>query len=199
MSMPGALFVGCEAGTLNFAKIKGTHTAMKSGMIAAETLAAALANGDEGRELSEYNDAFLNSWAGEELQSSRNWGPALHKFGVFLGGAYNFVDQNFFGGKLPFNFRDDKPDYACMKPADSCLPPIYPKPDGNISFDKPSSVFLSSTNHEENQPVHLRLADPDLPIQVNLPRYAEPAQRYCPVGVYEVVVKNDIPQFQINS
>lgn len=199
MSMPGALMIGCDAGTLNFAKIKGTHTAMKSGMVAAETLAAALANGDEGRELSEFNDAFLASWAGEELQTSRNWGPAMHKFGMYLGGAYNFIDQNFFGGKLPFNFRDEVPDYACLKTADSCKAPDYPKPDGKVTFDKPSSVFMSNTNHEDNQPVHLQLTDPSIPIQINLPKYAEPAQRYCPVGVYEVVIKDDEPQFQINS
>lgn len=199
MSMPGGLLVGCDAGTLNFAKIKGTHTAMKSGMVAAETLAAALANGDDGRELLEYNDAYLASWAGEELKSSRNWGPALHKFGMYLGGAYNFIDQNFFGGKLPFNFKDDVPDHACLKTADTCQPPKYLKPDGAISFDKPSSVFLSNTNHEDNQPVHLQLADPTLPIRINLPQYAEPAQRYCPVGVYEIVVEADVPRFQINA
>ncbi|MFT6303766.1 MAG: electron-transferring-flavoprotein dehydrogenase, partial [Pseudomonadales bacterium] len=106
MSMPGGLLIGCDAGTLNFAKIKGTHTAMKSGMVAAETIATALANGDEGRELIEYTDAYLASWAGDELKTSKNWGPALHKFGMYLGGAYNYLDQNFFGGKLPFNFRD---------------------------------------------------------------------------------------------
>ncbi len=199
MSMPGGLLVGCDAGTLNFAKIKGTHTAMKSGMVAAETIAVALANGDEGRELVEFNDAYLDSWAGEELKTSRNWGPALHKFGMYLGGAYNYIDQNFFGGKLPFNFRDEIPDYACMKRADVCNPPNYPKPDGVVSFDKSSSVFLSNTNHEENQPVHLQLADPDLPIRDNLPMYAEPAQRYCPVGVYEVIIEEETPRFQINS
>lgn len=199
MSMPGALLIGCDAGTLNFAKIKGTHTGMKSGMVAAQTIAKALANGDEGRELSEFNDDFLNSWAGDELKSSRNWGPAMHKFGMYLGGAYNYIDQNFFGGKLPFNFRDDVPDYACLKRADSTSAPEYPKPDGKISFDKPSSVFLSNTNHEDNQPVHLQLGDASIPIQTNLPMYAEPAQRYCPVGVYEVIVEEDIPRFQINS
>jgi len=199
MSMPGGLLVGCDAGTLNFAKIKGTHTAMKSGMVAAETIASALAKGDEGRELTEFNDAFATSWAGDELKSSRNWGPALHKFGMYLGGAYNYLDQNFFGGKLPFNFKDDIPDHACLKPADGSFVPEYPKPDGKISFDKPSSVFMSNTNHEDNQPVHLQLADAAVPINVNLPRFAEPAQRYCPVGVYEVVVENDTPRFQINS
>ena len=199
MSMPGGLLVGCDAGTLNFAKIKGTHTAMKSGMVAAETIAAALANGDEGRELVEYNDAYLDSWAGEELKRSKNWGPALHKFGMYLGGAYNYIDQNFCAGKLPFNFRDDVADHACLQRADKCRPPKYMKPDGAISFDKPSSVFLSNTNHEDNQPVHLQLSDAAVPITVNLPHFAEPAQRYCPVGVYEVIVEDDVPRFQINS
>lgn len=199
MSMPGALLIGCDAGTLNFAKLKGTHMAMKSGMVAAETIAQALAADKSGTELTEYDEAYMNSWAGEELKTSKNWGPVLHKFGMYLGGAYNFLDQNFFGGKLPFNFRDEKPDYDCLMPANISFQPKYPKPDGKISFDKSSSVFLSSTNHEDNQPVHLQLGDPSIPIQVNLPRYAEPAQRYCPVGVYEVVIEDEVPRFQINS
>jgi len=199
MSMPGALIIGCDAGTLNFAKIKGTHTAMKSGSVAAETIAAALANGDAERELSEYQEAFMQSWAGEELSRSRNWGPALHKFGMYLGGAYNYIDQNFFKGRLPFAFRDDTPDHATLKRADACRPVDYPKPDGKLTFDKPSSVFLSNTNHEEGQPVHLKLSDPSIPITVNLPAYAEPAQRYCPVGVYEVVEDKGEPEFVINA
>lgn len=200
MHMPGALLIGCDAGTLNFAKIKGTHTAMKSGMIAAETLAKELAKGD-GRSIDAetYSDDFKASWAFDELESSRNFGPAMHKFGMVLGGAYNFIDQNIFGGRLPLNLRDDIPDHETMKRADSCRPIEYPRPDGKISFDKSSSVFLSNTNHEENQPVHLTLADPSIPIKENLPKYAEPAQRYCPVGVYEVIVEDDIPKFQINS
>jgi len=199
MSMPGGLLIGCDAGTLNFAKIKGTHTAMKSGIVAAETIAAALAEGKERTELSNFDQAFMDSWAGQELERSKNWGPALHKFGMYLGGAYNYIDQNFFGGKLPFTFKDDKADHDCLMPAHISFKPKYPKPDGEISFDKPSSVFLSNTNHEDNQPVHLQLSNPSIPIDVNLPRYAEPAQRYCPVGVYEVIVENDIPRFQINS
>jgi len=200
MHMPGALLIGCDAGTLNFAKIKGTHTAMKSGMIAAETLATELARGDDRAiDAEKYSDNFKATWAFDELESSRNFGPAMHKFGMVLGSAYNFIDQNIFAGKLPLNFRDDIPDHETLQRADSCRPIEYPKPDGKISFDKPSSVFLSNTNHEENQPVHLILADASIPIKENLPKYAEPAQRYCPVGVYEVVVENDIPKFQINS
>lgn len=200
MSMPGALLIGCDAGTLNFAKIKGTHTAMKSGIVAAETIATALANDDTARSLDEYDSNFLSSWAGEELQRSKNWGPALHKFGMYLGGAYNYVDQNFFGGRLPLNLRDDTPDHATLKRADACRPVDYPKPDGKLTFDKPSSVFLSNTNHEDGQPVHLKLTDPTVPITVNLPAYLEPAQRYCPVGVYEVVEDDaGAPEFVINS
>jgi len=200
MSMPGGLLVGCDAGTLNFAKIKGTHTAMKSGMVAAEVIASALAeDNNEGRELTEFNDAFMASWAGKELHASRNWGAALHKFGMYIGGAYNFIDQNIFGGRLPFKLNDDTPDHETLKRADACTPIDYPKPDGKISFDKPSSVFLSNTNHEDNQPVHLQLSDATVPITVNLPKFAEPAQRYCPVGVYEVIVEDDLPRFQINS
>ena len=203
MTMPGALLVGCDAGTLNFAKIKGTHTAMKSGMLAAETIADAFAEGDdavEGRELAGYADRFAASWVGTELRTARNWGPALHRFGMYAGGAYNFVEQNLFGGWLPFRLTDDAPDHAQMKRADACRAPAYPKPDGALTFDKPSSVYLSNTNHEEDQPVHLQLADPSVPIRVNLPLYDEPAQRYCPVGVYEVVrPEGGEPEFRINA
>lgn len=200
MHMPGAMLIGCDAGTLNFAKIKGTHTAMKSGMVAAETMAVELAKGDDRAiDATKYSDNFKASWAFDELESSKNFGPAMHKFGMIMGAGYNFIDQNIFGGKLPLNLRDDIPDHATLKRADSCRPIEYPKPDGKISFDKASSVFLSNTNHEENQPVHLTLADASIPIKENLPKYAEPAQRYCPVGVYEVIVEEDIPKFQINS
>ena len=124
----------------------------------------------------------------------------MHKFGTFIGAAYNFIDQNIFSGKLPLTIRDTTPDYACLKPASQFSPINYPKPDGKISFDKLGSVFLSNTNHEEDQPCHLRLADANIPIQVNLAKWAEPAQRYCPAGVYEVVEKDDGgKRFQINA
>ncbi|MBX2837317.1 MAG: electron transfer flavoprotein-ubiquinone oxidoreductase [Gammaproteobacteria bacterium] len=199
MSMPGALLIGCNAGTLNFSKIKGTHTAMKSGMVAAETIASALATGATGEELTDFDKNFEASWAYKELHTSRNFGAALHKFGTYLGGAFNFIDQNIAQGKLPFTLKDNSEDHASLKRADACKSIDYPKPDGKISFDKPSSVFLSNTNHEDNQPVHLQLKDPTIPISTNLPAFAEPAQRYCPVGVYEVVVENDEPRFVINS
>ena len=200
MHFPGGLLVGCNAGTLNFAKIKGTHTAMKSGMLAAEEIFAALQAGDTGgKDLSGYDERFQNSWVYEELQASRNFGPALHKFGSLMGGAFNFIDQNIFRGKLPMTLRDDHPDYSQMRPASEFSPIEYPKPDGKLSFDKLSSVFLSNTNHDEDQPCHLRLKDPSLPIGTNLPMYAEPAQRYCPAGVYEVLGEGDDARFQINA
>lgn len=200
MHFPGGLLVGCNAGTLNFAKIKGTHTAMKSGMLAAEEIFAALQAGDTGgKDLSGYDERFQNSWVYEELQASRNFGPALHKFGSLMGGAFNFIDQNIFRGKLPVTLRDDQPDYSQMRPASEFSPIEYPKPDGKLSFDKLSSVFLSNTNHDEDQPCHLRLKDPAIPIGTNLPMYAEPAQRYCPAGVYEVLGEGENARFQINA
>jgi len=201
MVFKGGALIGCDAGTLNFAKIKGSHTAMKSGMLAAEAIAEALAAGREGGdELTAYEENFKNSWVYDELYKSRNFGAAIHKWGAVKGGAFNFIDQNIFGGKIPFTLHDTKPDYACLKHADQARKIDYPKPDGKLSFDKLSSVFLSNTNHEEDQPVHLKLIDPSIPIEKNLPLYDEPAQRYCPAGVYEVVGNDDGSQrFQINA
>ncbi|RAU44421.1 MULTISPECIES: electron transfer flavoprotein-ubiquinone oxidoreductase [unclassified Pseudomonas] len=201
MVFPGGALIGCDLGTLNFAKIKGSHTAMKSGMLAAEAVADALLAGNEGGEaLNAYVEAFKGSWLHEELFASRNFGAAIHKFGPILGGAFNFIDQNLFGGKIPFTLHDNKPDYACLKLAADAKRIDYPKPDGKLSFDKLSSVFISGTNHEEEQPCHLKLKDPSIPINVNLPKYDEPAQRYCPAGVYEVVTQEDgTKRFQINA
>ncbi|MGC3873249.1 electron transfer flavoprotein-ubiquinone oxidoreductase [Halomonas sp. GXIMD04776] len=204
MTFPGGLLIGCDAGTLNFAKIKGLHTAMKSGMVAAETVFEALndsdanAAGDEGgADLTTFEGKWQASWAYQELDESRSFGPAIHKYGTVLGGAYNFLDQ-LVGGKLP-TLHDTTPDHATLKKAAECEKIDYPKPDGTLSFDKLSSVFLSNTNHEEDQPCHLKLTDPELPIRDNLPEYAEPAQHYCPAGVYEVVEDDDgTPRFQIN-
>ncbi|MBE9398437.1 electron transfer flavoprotein-ubiquinone oxidoreductase [Pontibacterium sp. N1Y112] len=200
MTFPGGLIVGCNAGTLNFSKIKGTHTAMKSGMVAAEAMFEALEGGCAGgEELTRYEEMFKESWLHEELFSSRNFGPAMHKFGAILGGAFNYVDQNIFGGKLPFTLHDNHEDYAQLQPASNFQPIDYPKPDGKLSFDKLSSVFLSNTNHEEDQPCHLKLKDVDIPLTQNLTKFAEPAQRYCPAGVYEIVEDDDGKRFQINS
>ncbi|MCW8885882.1 MAG: 4Fe-4S dicluster domain-containing protein, partial [Motiliproteus sp.] len=198
MHFPGGLLVGCDAGTLNFAKIKGTHTAMKSGIVSAETIFFAIDQG--GLDLAAYAEAFEASWAYDELYRSRNFGPAMHKFGTLMGGAFNYVDQNWFKGKLPFTLRDRTSDYAQLKPAAESNKIDYPKPDGVISFDKLSSVFLSSTNHEEDQPCHLKLKNPSIPLERNLPLFDEPAQRYCPAGVYEVVdEESGGKRFQINA
>ncbi|MEW5009728.1 MAG: electron transfer flavoprotein-ubiquinone oxidoreductase, partial [Cycloclasticus sp.] len=201
LSFPGGLLAGCDAGFLNGAKIKGNHTAMKTGMLAAETIFESMAQGDvAGKELGLMDEKYKSSWVHDELHKTRNFGPALHKFGTLLGGSFAWLDQNLFGGKMPFTWRNTTPDYACLKPAAECEEPCYPKPDGKITFDKLSSVFLSSTNHEEDQPCHLRLADPSIPLAKNLPMYAEPAQRYCPAGVYEVVKDEEgHDKFQING
>ncbi len=200
MTMPGALIVGCDAGTLNFAKIKGTHTAMKSGMIAAETLIDALAAGDEGgSDLVAYEANFNASWVYEELYQSRSFGAAMHKFGMWLGGAYNTLEQNIFGGKLPFTLRDTKADHEMLVKASEAAKIDYPKPDGKLSFDKLSSVFLSNTYHDEDQPVHLTLKDSSVPIKHNLALFDAPEQRYCPAGVYEIVEDGDEQKLQINA
>ncbi len=200
LSIPGAVLTGDDAGFLNVLKIKGSHTAMKSGMLAAETIFRHLGEaGEPARELPEYGEAFENSWLYDELRSSRNIGPALHTFGVLGGSAYAFLDQLLLRGSAPYTLSDPTPDHATLKPADQAKKIDYPKPDGVLSFDKLSSVFLSNTNHEEDQPCHLTLADPSIPIDQNLPKYDEPAQRYCPAAVYEVVEENGKPRFQINA
>ena len=201
MTFPGGLLVGCDAGTLNFAKIKGNHTAMKSGMIAAEVISKAIKDGRGSDELTEYKSEFESSWVFEELHTQRNFGPAQHKFGNLLGSAFAFVDLNILNGKMPFTMRDTTPDHDTLKPADQCKTISYPKPDGKLTFNKLDSVFLSNTNHEEDQPCHLTLKDPSIPIEYNLPKYDEPAQRYCPAGVYEVVEDESSGEkrFQINA
>ncbi len=203
MSFPGGLLIGDDAGTLNFARIKGSHTAMKSGILAGDTLHAALtAEGATagGADLVDYADRFNSSWLNDELHKWRNFGPLLHKFGGMVGAALAFIDQGIFQGKLPFTLRDKTPDHETLKPA-ADMPKIdYPKPDGVISFDKLSSVFLSNTNHEEDQPCHLTLKDADIPLSQNLPMFDEPAQRYCPAGVYEIVEESSgDKRFQING
>jgi len=201
MVFKGGALIGCDLGTMNVAKIKGSHTAMKSGMLAADAVAERLfAESEGGDELTNYVDSFKASWLYEELFASRNFGPAMHKFGPIIGAGFNWFDQNILGGKMPFTLHDTKPDYACLKLAKDCQKIDYPKPDGKLSFDKLSSVFISGTNHEEEQPCHLKLKDPSIPLGTNLPLYDEPAQRYCPAGVYEVVTKEDgEKRFQINA
>lgn len=201
MTMPGAFIVGCDAGTLVFSKIKGTHTAMKSGMLAAETIFDALSGGDEGgKDLVQYEAKFKDSWVYDDLFKDRNFGPAVHKWGPWVGGAFNFIDQNIFGGKLPITLKDEHADHAQMKLASECAKIDYPKPDNKLSFDKLSSVFLSNTNHEEDQPCHLTLKDASVPISINLAKFDAPEQRYCPAGVYEIIDEGaEGPRLQINS
>jgi electron-transferring-flavoprotein dehydrogenase len=197
---PGGMLVGCDAGFLNTVKIKGAHTAIKTGMLAAESVFEALADDDEGRSvLKAYEDGVSKSWVHTELYRARNFGPALHKFGTFFGAAFTFIDQNIFRGQLPFTLRDKYSDHDVLKKAHQAQKIYYPKPDGVISFDLLSSVFLSNTNHEEDQPSHLILKNPSIPVDYNLPEFDEPAQRYCPAGVYEITIENNNPRFQINA
>ncbi len=201
LTFPGGMLIGCEAGFLNPAKIKGNHTAMKTGMLAGEAVFESLTGGDEGgKDLYAYSRKVEQSWVWDELYSSRNWTPALHKFGTYLGAPFQFIDQNLFNGKLPITLHAPEPDYATLRRASESQVIEYPKPDGKITFDLASSVYLSGTNHEEDQPVHLQLKDPEIPIKKNLPEYDEPAQRYCPAGVYEIVKDAEgHPRFQINA
>ena len=197
MNFPGGLLIGDNAGTLNFPRIKGTHTAMKSGMIAAETIFSSIQSSES--DLEEYEENFTSSWVNSELYKARNWNPFLHKFGPYLGVLLAGIDQFIFRGKLPFTLRAPEPDHTCLKEANKMPKISYPRPDGIISFDKLSSVFLSNTNHAEDQPCHLILKDKSIPIEQNLPLYDEPAQRYCPAGVYEVIEEEGSKKFQINA
>ena len=199
MNFPGGLIIGCDAGTLNAVKIKGNHTAMKSGILAAEEVAAALMSDSPLADLVNFEARVSASWLGKELKSSRNFAGYMHTFGALLGSAAVWFDQTIMRGNMPFTLRDKKPDHACLKPAAEAKKIDYPKPDNVLTFDRLSSVFLSNTNHEEDQPCHLQLMDTSIPIQVNLPTYDEPAQRYCPAGVYEVITDGDEPRFQINA
>lgn len=215
LTFAGGCLIGDDAGFLNFAKIKGSHTAMKSGMLCAEAVFEAIQAGVEkggdlmvarviegddhfAKEVTAYTDKFNNSWLKEELYRCRNFGPAMHKFGTWFGGAFNFIDQNVF--QIPYTLHDTLPDFKALKTVNTeNFKPNYPKPDGKLTFDRLSSVFISNTVHEENQPAHLKLKDPTIPIQVNLPKWDEPAQRYCPAGVYEVVDDENGKRFQINA
>ena len=197
MQFPGGLITGDNAGTLNFSKIKGSHTAMKSGLIAGDHIFENI-NSDIQTDIS-YDDRIQSSWIYTELYKSRNFGPIFHKFGALLGAFLNALDQFIFRGKLPFTLNNPVPDHECLKKSSEVTKIEYPKPDGIFSFDKLSSVYLSNTNHEEDQPCHLQLKDPSIPIAINLPMYDEPAQRYCPAGVYEVVRKDGEDKFVINA
>lgn len=199
VTVPGAAMIGDDAGFLNMLKIKGSHTAMKSGMLAAEAVFEKLEAGAAGEALDNFVGKFEHSWLHDELERGRNAGPAIHKLGPLLGSAFVWVDQTLFQGKLPFTLKDPVPDHDTLKPAAKSKKIDYPRPDGEISFDILSSVYLTNTNHEEDQPCHLVLKDPSIPIDENLPRFDEPAQRYCPAAVYEVVEENGKQRFQINA
>jgi electron-transferring-flavoprotein dehydrogenase len=205
---PGGALLGCSAGMVNVPRIKGSHNAMKSGMLAAEAIVDALGAGRQRDELVAYEDAFRASWIHKELRKVRNAKPLWSKFGTTvmlpLAGLDMWVSELTGGFSIITGtgaLKHGKSDAEATEPAAKHKPIVYPKPDGVISFDKLSSVFLSNTNHEEDQPVHLRLTNPLIPVQTNLPVFAEPAQRYCPAGVYEVLVdaNGDNPRFQINA
>ncbi|GIK24493.1 MAG: dehydrogenase [Betaproteobacteria bacterium] len=196
---PGGALIGDDAGFLNAARIKGSHAALKTGMLAAEALAEALAAGRSGDELTAYPQKFRESWLFEELHRTRNFKPWMSK-GLWLGSLMFGIDQQVFRGKAPWTLRLSA-DHLKLRKAADCAPIAYPKPDGVITFDRLSSVFLSNTNHEENQPCHLRLKDETVPIRTNLALYDAPEQRYCPAGVYEIVRDADgaNPRLQINA
>ena len=196
---PGGALIGCEAGFLNASRIKGSHAAIKTGMLAAEAAFDALAAGRSADELGAYPEAFRKSWLFDELWQARNfkqWMGKGLKFGTVMVG----IEQLVLGGKFPWTLHHKHTDHEVLRPASEFKPIVYPKPDGKLTFDKLSSVFISNTNHEENQPVHLTLKDPSVPVNVNLATYAGPEQRYCPAGVYESV-KNDegSDRLQINA
>ena len=198
LAFPGGVLIGCAAGTLNVPKIKGTHTAMKSGMVAAEAIAEAFA-ADKPDTLSAYPQKLQESWVWPELYAVRNIRPGFAKFG-FYGGLVNAALETYvFKGKAPWTLKNHA-DNIALKKAKDCTPIEYPKPDGKLTFDRLSSVFLSNTNHEENQPAHLQLLDPALSISVNYNDYASPETRYCPAGVYEIVgLEKNEPSLQINA
>jgi len=183
---PGGALVGCEAGFLNASRIKGTHAAIKTGMQAAEAAFAAVTAGRAQDELSAYPQAFKHSWLHAELNKARNF-KAWFKYGLRVATLMNGFEQFALRGKMSWTIRHDKPDHAYLKPAAKCQPIVYPKPDGKLTFDRLSSVFISNVNHEENQPAHLTLKDASVPVAINLAKYAGPEARYCPAGVYEFV------------
>jgi electron-transferring-flavoprotein dehydrogenase len=198
---PGGALIGCSAGFVNVPRIKGSHTAMKSGMLAAESLAAALAGGREHDEVAEYQATLNDSWIATELKLVQNAQPAIAKFGEIYGVLMAGIDMWMRTLKigLPITMKHH-PDNEAIQRKDLFQPIKYPKPDGVISFDRLSSVFLSNTNHAEDQPCHLQLKDPDVPVTINLPLYDEPAQRYCPAGVYEIIGEDTgTPRLQINA
>jgi len=198
LTFPGGALIGDSAGFVNVAKIKGTHTSMKSGMLAAEAVAEALA-GEHPDELTAYPDALKESWVWEELSLVRNIRPAFAKWGMWGGLVYSAIDTYVFRGKAPWTFHHQHKDNETLRDVSMVRPIEYPKPDGKLTFDRLSSVFISNTNHEENQPAHLTLRDPKVPIAINYKQYASPETRYCPAGVYEIEEVEGKPRLRINA
>lgn len=196
---PGGALIGCNAGFLNMSRIKGSHAAIKTGMLAAESVFAALGEQRANDELVSFPDAFKKSWLHEELHVARNVKPWLSK-GLYLGTVMAGIDQIIFRGKAPWTLRRSYADHECLRPAVNYAPIVYPKPDGKLTFDRLSSVFISNTNHAEDQPIHLKLKDPSIAVSINLAKYAAPEARYCPAGVYEFVSSDDGQRrLQINA
>jgi len=196
---PGGALVGCEAGYLNVSRIKGSHAAIKTGMLAAQAAFDAIGAGRQHDELTAYPEAFEHSWLHAELNKARNF-KTWFKKGLSVATVMNGIEQFVLRGNVPWTLRRDKPDYAYLKPAAQCKPIVYPKPDGKLTFDRLSSVFISNTNHEEQQPAHLTLKDASVPVAINLAKYAGPEARYCPAGVYEFVKAEDnTDRLQINA
>jgi electron-transferring-flavoprotein dehydrogenase len=198
LTFPGGALIGCDAGFLNASRIKGSHAAMKSGMLAAEAAFDAIAAGRAQDELTAYSTGFEKSWLHEELHVARNFKPAMGK-GLYLGTLLVGIDQVLFRGKAPWTLHHEHPDHLGLRPAAECQPIAYPKPDNVLTFDRLSSVFISNTNHNEHQPAHLTLIDSSVPVAFNLSTYAGPEQRYCPAGVYEYVEESGQPRLQINA
>jgi electron-transferring-flavoprotein dehydrogenase len=202
LSFPGGALIGCAAGFVNLPRIKGSHNAMKTGMLAAQAVAAALKAGRAHDILSSYDDAYAKSWVAKDLHRVRNAKPLWSRLGTVLALPFIGLDlwtNQLFGLSLFGTLKHGEADFATLQKASASPKISYPRPDGTLTFDRPSSVFLSGTNHAEDQPVHLVLANPAIPISVNLPEYGEPAQRYCPAGVYEVIEEASGPRFQINA
>ena len=199
LTFPGGVLIGDDAGFLNASRIKGSHAAMKTGMLAADAAYLAVAAGRAHDELIDYPAAFRDSWLHTELYKARNFKQWMSK-GLVSGTLMVGIEQKLLGGNVPWTLKHTHADHDCLKPAADCEPIAYPKPDGKISFDKLSSVFISNTNHEENQPIHLTLKDAAIPVAVNLATYAGPEARYCPAGVYEYVKNDDASdRLQINA
>lgn len=199
LTFPGGALIGCDAGFLNASRIKGSHAAIKTGMLAADAVFAALGENRQYDEVTAYSKAFEASWLHEELHKARNFKPWMSK-GLYLGTLMVGIDQVVFGGKAPWTLRHTHADHECLRPASEFQPIVYPKPDGKLTFDRLSSVFISNTNHAEDQPIHLTLKNANVPVDINLAKYAGPEARYCPAGVYEYMKTDDgKDRLQINS